>query len=163
MIEGRGVGLVLSLLVVGCVGSDADKTVVASCPDGAAFAMVSPVLEASCGSLDCHGAPGRPLRVYGQNGWRLLEGDISGGAPTRPEEREATLRSLCGLEPALIREVVEGREGAEQLLVVKKPRAEERHKGGQVFEVGEAGDLCLVSWLSGEVDESACAMATPAQ
>jgi hypothetical protein len=44
----------------------------------------------------------------------------------------------------------------ERLLLVRKPRLMERHKGGQVIVPGDPGDLCLISWLQGSSNFAAC-------
>lgn len=94
----------------------------------------------------------------------------SGGAiNTTPSEREENWRSICGLEPELITVVYccSAGEGTcdgfdyaascaepddydpERLTLVRKARLREKHKGGQIFGAGDAGDKCLTNWLTG--------------
>ena len=79
-------GLALLSLVFGaavvttsCLGDTAQATVTTACvpfdpadPDDP-FVVVSEVLERRCGTLDCHGQPARPLRIYGNTGLRRPE------------------------------------------------------------------------------------------
>lgn len=129
-------------------------------------AGVSTYLERRCGTLDCHGAAGRALRIYGARGLRL---DQDGGRPdqgaTTDLEVIENYRSAVGLEPELTQAVLDvGGEDADRLLLVKKPRsaidgAGESHKGGQLTTVDGDGDKCLTSWLSGKTDFRACGRA----
>ena len=153
--------VVLATLVVGCASVDPEATVAAECPDAAQFVHVSPFLEASCGTIDCHGAIARPLRIYGKVGLRLDSAAISGAGDTTRAEMAASMQSLCGLQPELTSRVVEGRAAPEDLLVVQKARAEVQHKGERLVRPGDDGDVCLTSWLAGHVDEAACARAVP--
>jgi hypothetical protein len=150
-------------LAAGCVLPDREATVLLECPDSASFAAVSPFLEAGCGTLDCHGALPRPLRVRGFAGLRLDPADRGGGRPTTAAEVDANLRSLCGLTPEAMNAVVSGAAAPDTLLVVEKARAAERHKGGAVVKAGDDGDRCLTTWLDGAVDAAACARAAKAQ
>jgi len=69
---------------------------------------VSKFLERRCGTLDCHGKPERPLRIYGERGLRLP--NDAGLRPTQGgtsnEEVVANYRSVVGLEPELMSRVV---------------------------------------------------------
>ena len=46
-----------------------------------------------------------------------------------------------------------------ELMILRKPLGRERHKGSQLFELGDPGESCLESWLSGEVNAEDCATA----
>lgn len=76
-------GIALAGTVTSCLGTDAEATVKAECVpfDPAdtedAFPRVAEVLERRCGTLDCHGAASRPLRLYGNSGLRRPEPDIA--------------------------------------------------------------------------------------
>jgi hypothetical protein len=133
-------------------------------PDAASFSPVSAFLDHRCGSLDCHGEVGRNLRLVGHEGLRLDPADLPGGSPTTAAEIGANYDSVVGLEPEVMKVVVE-EDGAhpERLTLVRKSRGTEHHKGGALVMVGDAQDRCLTSWLAGAVDESACtaALATP--
>jgi hypothetical protein len=147
-----------------CALPDTTATVVATCPDRTQFTSVSPFVEVGCGTIDCHGAPARPLRIYGFAGLRLSPNDVSAlAAPTTTAEVSANWLSACSLQPEQLDAVVSGQAGPDSLLLVQKPRLEVHHKGGAVVVAGDPGDTCITSWLSGEVDAGACAQAKAAQ
>lgn len=132
------------------------------------FRLVNNMLERRCGTLDCHGVPERPFLVYGQNAYRRPDalGVDPPDGPSDPDEyypggQEATnileLRgtydSICGLEPEEMDEVVKGGP-PETLTFIRKPRLEEKHKGGRIWGTGtREGDACLVSWLQSQGPE----------
>jgi len=119
------------------------------------FRRVSEMLQARCGSLDCHGQTGRSLRLYGKFGLRLADEDIPGGRQSTLEEHAANYVSAAALEPELMQDVIrDGGSNPERLTLVRKGRGLEHHKGGQALD--DAGYGCIVSWLSGEVDAKAC-------
>lgn len=137
------------------VAGDGRETDAAPASD--AFAPVSDMLEARCGSLDCHGQDGRSLRIYGTFGLRLSEQSRTGQGATTAEEYEATYESLITLEPAALGAVINEHAGPERLTLVRKARGDEHHKGGAVLAQGSPGDTCLVSWLeTGTPDAKAC-------
>ncbi len=130
------------------------------------FGPVGDYLDHRCGSLDCHGAIWRNFRVWGCEGARLSPDDIPscnrliGGRPTTPDEHQATYRSLVGLEPATMSEVVAGHgEHPELLTFVRKARGTEGHAGGALIVPGDSQDECVVSWLQGATDTDACVKA----
>ncbi len=118
-------------------------------------------LEKQCGTLDCHGQAGRPLRFYSAGGLRALSdaGNVSGVGADTPDEIYANFVSVVALEPEEISRVVAGQDPPTFLLVVKKPRGLENHKGGVRFNEGDVEDLCLTSWLTGQYDAMSCNMA----
>jgi hypothetical protein len=126
------------------------------------FRRVNNVLEKRCGTLDCHGDPARPFIVYGQSAYRRPGGEAfdpplgpviadeyyPGGEATTEFELLGTYQSICGLEPEKTDAVVKNAEPVESLTIVRKPRLQEKHKGGQIWSIGSIdGDLCLLSWL----------------
>jgi hypothetical protein len=140
-------------------------------PDPSQFPPVSNLLDHRCGSLDCHGNAQRNLIIYGCEGLRLETGDGgfipgckrmgAGGKDTTPFEFESTYRSLVGLEPAVMTEVMQGKgQHPELLTFVRKARGTEAHKGGALIVPGDAQDLCIASWLQGTTDTNTCTMAT---
>jgi hypothetical protein len=119
-----------------------------------------------CGSLDCHGDVQRNFIVYSCDGLRFAAGDVPGcgmglTAPrTTTSEYAATYRSLVGLEPAVISEVVaSGGQNPDLLTFIRKARGEESHKGGALITPGDDQDLCLTSWLAGATNAAACTQA----
>jgi hypothetical protein len=161
--------VMISMLVISAVacaatpddGSDA-RLPVAALDEDAYAALVQPVLEKKCGSLDCHGQLPRGLRVYGMNGLRLPNdtGNVPGVGITTAAEARATYVSVVGLEPekldALVGTQPRSREDAYRLLVLAKPLAVERHRGGLSLRKGEPAEQCLLSWLLGHTDAAAC-------
>jgi hypothetical protein len=172
----------LLLGVVGCLEAPGPRAT--SCPDGAIFASeVMLVIERRCGSLDCHGSIARPMRVYSQTGLRYVDivkdgtaqyndpnaAEKSGTYPgfkkaTTPAESQETLRSICGLEPERMTQVVLGQEAdPERLLLLSKPLELERHKGGKVISKGSPDYNCILSWMQGKppnkVDKAECQVA----
>ncbi len=126
-------------------------------PSPADFSAVAETLDGHCGSLTCHGAAFRNLRLYGKNGRRLDPGDVPGGRATTDAEVEADYRSVIGLEPELARAVAEsGGAQPERLTLVRKARGTEAHVGGAVFPKGSNGDLCIVSFVSDKTDVPSC-------
>jgi hypothetical protein len=106
-------------------------------------------MERRCGTLDCHGGATIPMRLYGQFGRRHpAEQNVSGVAATTPLELEANYGAVCSVEPEKTAEQVDNfGQKAEELLIVRKARNEEGHKGGRVVIAGDVGDQCIVSWL----------------
>jgi hypothetical protein len=126
-------------------------------PARASFVPVDDVLQASCGTLDCHGQVGRSLRLYGGRGLRWSSTMNSADDPTTPEEYDQSYWSVIGLEPEVMSDVVND-HGArpERLTMVRKARNLEHHKGGKLFDAGDDRDRCLTSWLAGALDGDAC-------
>jgi hypothetical protein len=168
----------------------------------ATFSPLNGFLVERCGTLDCHGQPGRNFRIWGCDGMRLDAGQQvtcvpsdAGGGLTTIYELQATYRSMVGLEPQTMSTVYAGCYGQdtdglgdypppngchpELLTMVEKARGLEAHKGGQLFclsapcppgvpdpsfsMVADGGpplydpqDVCLVSWLEGDVNVAAC-------
>ena len=120
---------------------------------GATFQPVSRVMEARCGTLDCHGQMSRPLRIFGQQGLRLPmkpePGYVTAGTVgTTPAELLENYASMIGLEPEKTEKVVDGQAPPDSLTLVRKPRLTEKHKGGKIWSENDPGDACLVKWLT---------------
>lgn len=148
-----------SSALTGVVGPDYGQFAGGTQADGAVAVGVSAVLERRCGTLDCHGQVGRPLRIYGSFGLRFVDGDASnrpGLQPTTDTEHQANYQSVIGLQPELMTEVVQGNAPPEALMLLRKPLGLERHEGGQVFVGGDQTYTCFTSWLSGQVDSASC-------
>lgn len=148
--------LALVLVLSGCEGPDAERRELEA-PSRLGFEPVSEMLHRRCGSLDCHGQPGRNLRLYGQYGLRASEADVPGGNPTSVGEHDLNYDSVVALEPELLALVTrDGGAQPERLTLVRKARGSEEHKGGSALSTGSDADRCLVSWLSSSVDAAAC-------
>jgi hypothetical protein len=126
------------------------------CPSRESFSkFVSPLMERRCGMLDCHGNDQRPMRLYGELGLRILDpNDLNrtGGDSTTGLELDANYRAVCGVEPEAVHQVTldPGGQSVNKLLLVRKARGTEGHKGGKVFEPFDDADLCVVGWLRGD-------------
>jgi hypothetical protein len=136
------------------------------CPDKAVYTThVSELMERRCGTLDCHGNSFRPMRLYGELSLRHQQEDnVTGGNATTDREKDANYLTVCSIEPERLSEVASdpGGQSVNQLLLVRKARGTEGHKGGKVFNAFDDADLCVVGWLRGDSDKSvaqACAKA----
>jgi len=126
---------------------------------GGAQVGVDGFLAARCATLDCHGQIGRPLRLFSQDGLRIVDdaGNYPGGAPETESEIFANFTAAISIQPELTSEVFAGNYDPHVLLLLRKPLQLERHKGGPVLQPNDDGDTCLTSWLSGNgVDYTAC-------
>jgi hypothetical protein len=160
-----------SLLVMAACGPTPDPNRVTNIytPDdafeqyagGGALVGMDGFIAARCGTLDCHGQIGRPLRLFSQDGLRIVDdaGNYPGGAPETPDEQFANFTAVIGLQPELTSEVFAGLYDPHVLLMLRKPMQLERHKGGQVIQSGDTGEKCIVSWFEDSTDYSACANA----
>jgi hypothetical protein len=170
------VGLVGLLAPAGCNEPDPNQTTEVFSPDYDQFKGVAPdgalqaagisrLLERRCGSLDCHGQLGRPLRIYGQYGLRFeQDGSFRPGVEaTSEEEYSANYAAVIGLQPEVMSQVVARRQSPTDnpgLMLLRKPLLLERHKGGAVIESGDDAYTCILSWLvSGQADFAACGRA----
>lgn len=113
--------------------------------------QVDPYLQRRCGTLDCHGQPGRPYRLYGFSGFRDYTdeaGLVSGQQPTTDSEITFNFQATIGIEPEEMSRVV-ARQGArpETLIFLRKPMLIERHKGGKLIQRDDDGYRCLTGWL----------------
>jgi hypothetical protein len=139
--------------IVSCASTPDEKrvTVVAS-PNFPVFRdSVDPYIEKQCGTLDCHGQPGRGFRVYGFRGLRLYSqeaGLVPGVQQTTPAEINANFFALISVEPETWNRVM-GRNGdnADQLLFIRKALNYERHKGGAVMAYGSDPYNCITAWI----------------
>jgi len=162
--------LLCSIAALALLGTSCDDSLTARdeylCPDKTVFTThVSELMERRCGTLDCHGNTFRPMRLYGELSLRHpQENNVTGGNATTQREQDANYRAICTLEPELVSEVASdpGGQSVNRLLLVRKARGTEGHKGGKVFNAFDDADLCVVGWLRGDSDKSvaqACATA----
>lgn len=145
--------------VVACSSPDTAARVDPIGPSRADFKSVAPVLSRRCGSIDCHGSPFRNMRVYGFGGQRLGAGGFAPDSPNSNtiEEVNATYDSVVGLEPEIMRDVVQsGGASTDRLTFVRKGRGDESHKGDRRITPGDASDRCITSWLQNKIDVAAC-------
>jgi len=126
-------------------------------PSRATFPHVENAMQMHCGTLDCHGQPGRDLRLYGLRGMRLSPRDNPLANVTTSAEYDASYASLIGLEPEALSSVVASRAAdPDQLTMIRKARGLEKHKGGKLMTLGDPLYRCMVAWLGGGVDDGAC-------
>lgn len=127
---------------------------------------VQPYVEAGCATLDCHGDPGHPLRLYSELGLRQSS-DLRPSALAEDTEplaiTEAELddnrRSFAALELA--------NDGPAQHLALLKPLAVSaggiHHEGPSLWSSTAApGYQCLRAYLAGDAEDEpadACARA----
>lgn len=149
----------LTLMLGACSAPPSGERSKFAVPPREGFEPVSDLLQARCGSLDCHGQTGRSLRIYGTNGLRLDSKDLSGldGGVTQAAEHDANYASVVILEPEILDRVVrDAGRNPERLTLIRKARGAEVHVGGSASPAGSAGDVCLTSWLAGVLDVAAC-------
>ncbi len=128
-------------------------------PDQGDFTTVSPVFERRCGTLDCHGQVGRPLRIYSGLGLRLPNdaGNAPGTGATTPAEIAANYRAVIGLEPEEMTRVVAGEDPPRTLLILAKPLMLQAHNGGPAMApTGDPAETCITSWINAALDKNAC-------
>ena len=153
----------LSTVVGACAAPPRETTVTVGALDQASYdAQVHPIFVKTCGATTCHGKAARGLRVYGEAALRL---DAAIG-PTTAGETTATFESIVGLEPEKLDAFVADQPRQEavalKLLVLAKPLATERHRGGTSLRKGEAAEQCILTWLLGHTNPQACAAAAMA-
>jgi hypothetical protein len=133
--------------------SDGRISIVA--PSEALFPPVADLMAYRCGSLDCHGSIARNFIIWSCDGLRLDQDAApgcrnQGGTNTSNDEYDATYRSLVGLEPLVMSQVVaSGGADPELLTFIRKARGEEDHKGGTLWKPGSLDDQCATQWLAG--------------
>lgn len=160
----KTIALAASLLGVAC-SIDSQGEVSLPPVGSASFTDIQTFVGSGCGSLDCHGDPGRPLRIYSVYGLRLTvdlrtQSTIPASAPnpitTGEMARNSTSFAAFSLDLPI-----------DQHRALAKPLSEEAggmaHKGGDLWPSKEAPEyLCLRAWLDGAQDADACAQAAAA-
>jgi len=129
-----------------------------TCPSRQVYVQhVSEVMERRCGTLDCHGSDFRPLRILGRDGLRHQgERKRTGEGVTTDAEKSANYYAVCAVEPEKVSKVGSdpGGNAVNTLLLVRKGRGQEGHKGGKVFDPWDDADRCVVGWLRGDTEQS---------
>ncbi len=156
----------LALLSAACSGPATGASDITA-PTFQDFRSVNDALGYSCGTLDCHGQQGRNLRVWSKYGMRIPDNTktppLPGGKDSTDAELESTYRSVVGLEPEIMSQVVkDGGRDPQRLTLIRKARGTEAHKGHKIMSVGSPLDRCLTSWLAGQVNVNACNSTLPA-
>ena len=112
--------------------------------------LVQPYVGVRCGSLDCHGDSGRPLRIYAQDGLRLRddlrETDIT------VEEIARNVEAFAGVSPDIA--------APDEHLALLKGLATSAggiaHEGDDIWQTtGETGYQCILAWLAGNSQDQA--------
>jgi hypothetical protein len=129
-------GLLLAL-VAACTGENGAVPIAATVDTLASYAMtVHPILEARCATLDCHGDPGRPLRLYAETGLRAA--DALRGQRITMDELAANVRALAGVDPPAA------------TLVLDKALGSIHHVGGVIWpSADDVQAACVRGWLAG--------------
>ncbi len=149
-----GMGLLASASFSCASPPDKNRTTDIIQPDYTTYHdFVDTYLERRCGTLDCHGQPGRAYRMYGREGFRLYNEDaglVSGQQPTTEDEIKANFLAIIALEPEELNRVMAAQGNDEQLnrwIWIRKPLKLERHKGGKAMAPDDSGYKCVVAWL----------------
>ncbi len=159
----RPIALPLLLSLVPLAGACAmpvqSESVVGSGDVTAYETELHPILETSCATLDCHGKPGRPLRLYAETGLRAPD-NTDRKAPLTDAEYQANVEALLGVDP--------GASDLDHSIVLEKPLAT---GAGGAYHLGrdqlssrtDPAYVCLRAFLAGSIDQpdalSACAEA----
>lgn len=138
--------------------------------DAETFAThVQPYLEASCATLDCHGAQGRALRIYSELGLREAASlrvtpitDKHDPTPITSTELDANRLAFASVALAT--------DAPGEQLALRKPLAVGEggiHHQGRVHWASklDQGYLCLRGWLVGDITQDlagVCAQALDA-
>ena len=138
------VAVAVAVAVAGCAPEQSTEPVREL--DQADYDLVHPILEARCATLDCHGDPGRPFRMYAETGLRLRD-DLRGLAITQ-EELALNVRSIAAVDPD------------DELLLSKPLAGGLAHEGGDLWlDPLDPQPTCVASWLDHRLDADACAEA----
>ncbi len=155
LIAMAGAGAMAALASMSCAGTpDKNRVTDVILPDFDTYKNnVDLYLARRCGTLDCHGQPGRAYRIYSREGFRLYNQDaglVSGQQPTTPEEVMANFQAIVSLEPEELNRVVasQGDEDAlKRWIWIRKPLRLERHKGGPAMAEDDSGYKCVLAWM----------------
>jgi hypothetical protein len=156
-------------LTAGCKpGAQGMRKLVAR--DGADYAAhVQPYLELTCATLDCHGNPGRALRLYSELGLRASDSLRSQPVSSTTEPSAITQDELDANVLSFASVAIEAKSPSQHLALLKPLAASAggvKHIGGvHWLSPKDSGYLCLRAWLIGDVQADlgdACARAVDA-
>lgn len=139
----------LFVVTAACTGPTNSEVPLVEADFDSYAADVQPIVR-SCGSLDCHGVDGRPLRLYAKYGLRM-SADLRGEAES-DAELAANVAAFSAIDPAR---------------VLGKPLHEDaggmHHIGGDLWaDEASAEYRCVAGWLADSPDLAACADALDA-
>ncbi len=111
---------------------------------------VHPYLERRCATLDCHGDPGRPLRLYAETGLRAVGRDRS--LPLDADEIAQNIAAIVELDPSA---------DPDHHILVLKPLAPDaggmEHVGDTIWAArSDPGYVCLREWLAHRGTATSC-------
>jgi hypothetical protein len=139
-----------------CVADPAGR-VKPALPDRPSFSPVGRLLVHRCGSIDCHGAKDRNMRLFGLDGRRLDPAHQPDKPDTTDAELDADYQAVIAVEPEVMSEVVQTKGAAAgKLTFLRKGRGDEHHVGGQRWVPGDDADQCVLGWLRGQPNDAAC-------
>jgi hypothetical protein len=157
-----------ALTIAACVGlPDTSAKTVTTGPSLAFYtANVDEYLGRRCGTLDCHGQVGRPLRLYNQLGLRMdaddsgvvsgmlgTDGHGANTSGTTAAEQLANYEAVIALQPEVMNNVVNNHADPQSLLLLLKPLLKIPHQGGlQMTNEMDPGYECVESWLTTDPD-----------
>lgn len=155
LIAACGAGVMAILANASCASPpDRERATDVIQPDFRAYHdHVDAYLSRRCGTLDCHGQPGRAYRIYSREGLRPYDEDaglVSGQQPRTEDEIKANFQSIIALEPEELNRVMAAQGNDEELrrwIWIRKALKLERHKGGPAMAIDDSGYKCVVSWL----------------
>ncbi|RLB56429.1 MAG: hypothetical protein DRJ42_03360 [Deltaproteobacteria bacterium] len=113
---------------------------------------VQPYVARRCATLDCHGDPGRPLRIYSTEG--LRDGEDR-AAPLTASELDENVLAALGVSPF-------GDAATHALILVPLAPSSGgwHHVGGDIWASrDDPGYQCLSRWLAGADSAASCATA----
>jgi hypothetical protein len=135
------VALTALVVLAACTGPEPGIEPMATGDVDSFAASVQPIVTDTCASLDCHGAPGRPLRLYAERGLRLTR-ELR-DQPITAEEVEHNAAAFLGVSPGIT---------PDEHLAVLKPLAVEaggmEHLGGDLWDSMDDPNCAAVrEWL----------------
>jgi len=139
---------IVPILAAGCTAYDGGsyplELPAAAFPTETVATELQPYLTVRCASLDCHGAGGRPLRIYAEDGLRLAP-ELRGELIT-DDEMILNLQALQALDPEA------PLDSSRTLLKPLSPSAGGMvHEGRTVWSDRDApGYRCLRAFLAGD-------------